>query len=128
VNRGDGYGVMAGYPWFTDWGREPMIALPGLTLATGQYDIARAILGTFAQHVSQGMLPNRFPDGEEEPEYNTVDATLWFFEAIRAYVAETRDSAFARDMYPVLSNIIDWHVRGTRYGIRMLDTALLRAG
>src|SRR5204863_8614598 len=71
--------VIAGYPWFSDWGRDTMIALPGLALATGRTQDAAAILRTFAAHVSEGMLPNRFPDGGEEPEYNTVDATLWYF-------------------------------------------------
>jgi predicted glycogen debranching enzyme len=128
VRRDNGYSVIAGYPWFTDWGRDTMIALPGLTLATGQYDVARDILATFAQHVSEGMLPNRFPDGDAQPEYNTVDATLWYFEAVRAYVAHTGDFTFVRELYPILSGMIEWHVRGTRYGIKMLDTGLLRAG
>jgi predicted glycogen debranching enzyme len=85
VSRGDQKSVIAGYHWFSDWGRDTMIALPGLTLPTGRFDLARSILRTFAQHVDQGMLPNRFPDAGEAPEYNTVDAALWFFEAVRAY-------------------------------------------
>ena len=83
VARGDQKTVIAGYHWFSDWGRDTMISLPGLTLPTGKYDVARSILSTFARHVDQGMLPNRFPDAGETPEYNTVDATLWFFEAAR---------------------------------------------
>jgi len=109
--------VIAGYPWFSDWGRDTMIALPGLALATGRTQDAAAILRTFAAHVSEGMLPNRFPDGGEEPEYNTVDATLWYFHAVAAYLAATADKALLRDLYPVLRDIIDWHRRGTRYGI-----------
>jgi predicted glycogen debranching enzyme len=129
ARRGDGYTVMAGYPWFTDWGRDTMIALPGLTLPTGRADIARGILHQFAKQVDQGMLPNRFPDGNEAPEFNTVDATLWFFEAVRAYLDYTGDETFVREeLYGVLRDIIDWHVRGTRYNIRMLENGLLNAG
>src|SRR5437588_5171594 len=111
--------VIAGYPWFSDWGRDTMIALPGLALATGRTQAAAAILRTFAAHVSEGMLPNRFPDGGEEPEYNTVDATLWYFHAVAAYLAATDDKALRRDLCPALRDIIDWHRRGTRYGIRV---------
>ena len=129
AKREDGYTVMAGYPWFTDWGRDTMIALSGLTLPTGRTEIARGILHEFAKHVDQGMLPNRFPDGSEAPEFNTVDATLWFFEAVRAYLAHTGDEKFVREeLYGVLKDIIDWHVRGTRYNIRMLENGLLNAG
>ncbi len=96
VSRGDQKSVIAGYHWFSDWGRDTMIALPGLTLPTGRHDVARSILRTFAHHVDQGMLPNRFPDAGETPEYNTVDATLWFFEAVRAYLAYTGDLAFVQ--------------------------------
>jgi predicted glycogen debranching enzyme len=121
--------VIAGYPWFSDWGRDTMIALPGLALATGRTQDAAAILRTFASHVSEGMLPNRFPDGGEEPEYNTVDATLWYFHAVAAYLAATADQALLRDLYPVLRDIIDWHRRGTRYGIHVdPEDGLLFAG
>ena len=129
ARRGDGYTVMAGYPWFTDWGRDTMIALPGLTLATGRADIAKGILHEFAKHVDQGMLPNHFPGGNEAPEFNSADATLWFFEAVRAYLEYGGDEKFVRDeLYDVLKDIIDWHVRGTRYNIRMLENGLLNAG
>jgi predicted glycogen debranching enzyme len=111
--------VIAGYPWFSDWGRDTMIALPGLALATGRTRDAAAILRTFAKHVSDGMLPNRFPDDGETPEYNTVDATLWYFHAIAAYLEASGDRTLLRDLYPVLREIIDWHRRGTRYGIRV---------
>jgi predicted glycogen debranching enzyme len=121
--------VIAGYHWFTDWGRDTMISLPGLTLATGKLDTARAILQTFAGHVSEGMLPNRFPDAGEAPEYNTVDATLWFFEAVRAFAAASGDWSFVRSQfYPVLCDIIAWHVRGTRYGIRADSDGMLGCG
>jgi predicted glycogen debranching enzyme len=129
VRRGDGHTVIAGYPWFGDWGRDTMITLPGLTLVTGRYDVAKSILLAFAGYVDRGMLPNRFPDAGEAPEYNTVDATLWFFEAIRALVARTGDYEFVRArLYDVLADIIRWHERGTRYGIHVDGDGLLMAG
>ncbi len=129
VARGDQKTVIAGYHWFSDWGRDTMIGLPGLTLATGRADVAKSILLAFARHVDQGMLPNRFPDAGEQPEYNTVDATLWFFEAVRALLHYTEDYAFVQaNLYPVLADIIAWHVRGTRYGIRMDQDGLLTSG
>jgi predicted glycogen debranching enzyme len=129
VSRGHEKAVIAGYHWFGDWGRDTMIALPGLTLPTGKYEVARSILRTFAKHVDQGMLPNRFPDVGETPEYNTVDASLWFFEAARAYLSYTSDLEFVRDeLYPVFADIISWHARGTRYGIRVDDSGLLASG
>lgn len=129
VRRGDLETVIAGYPWFGDWGRDTMIALPGLTLATGRVDVAKDILRTFARHVDQGMLPNRFPDDGSAPEYNTVDAVLWLFEAVRAYVSATDDWAFAKEhFYSVLEDVIAWHQRGTRFGIKVDDDGLVRAG
>jgi len=129
VSRGDQKTVIAGYHWFSDWGRDTMIALPGLTLPTGKYDVAKSILRTFARHVDQGMLPNRFPDAGETPEYNTVDATLWFFEAARAYLAYSGDLEFVRnELYPVFTDIINWHVRGTRFGIKGGTSGLLSSG
>jgi len=128
----DGKTVIAGYPWFSDWGRDTMIALPGLTLATGRAGEASTILRTFGKHVSRGMLPNRFPDGGEAPqdnEYNTVDATLWFFHALDCYFEATRDTALLAELLPAMRDILDWHQRGTRFGIAA-DPAdgLLRAG
>jgi predicted glycogen debranching enzyme len=132
VARGDtqtGATAIAGYPWFGDWGRDTMIALPGLALATGRHREAASILRTFAQHLNQGMLPNRFPDGGEAPEYNTVDATLWYFHAIAEYLQATGDTALLRELYPSLCEIVDWHRRGTRYGIQIDPRdGLLRAG
>jgi predicted glycogen debranching enzyme len=121
--------IIAGYPWFSDWGRDTMISLPGLTISTGRMADAAVILRTFAAHTSQGMLPNRFPDGGEPPEYNTVDAALWYFHAIDAYLQATQDQALLAEIYPVLKEIIAWHRRGTRYSIQV-DPAdgLLRAG
>src|SRR6201997_2087855 len=129
VSRGENKTVIAGYHWFGDWGRDTMIALPGLTLPTGKYDVARNILRTFAKHVDQGMLPNRFPDAGERPEYNTVDAALWFFEAARPYLGYTNDLEFVRDeLYPRFADIISWHARGTRYGIKVDPSGLLASG
>ncbi len=129
VRRGEGHSIIAGYPWFGDWGRDTMIALPGLTLATGRFDVARGILKEFAKALNQGMLPNHFPDDGEAPEYNTADATLWFFEAARSYLHYSEDEAFVRDvLYPRLVEAMDWHLRGTRYGIRADADGLLEAG
>jgi predicted glycogen debranching enzyme len=121
--------IIAGYHWFTDWGRDTMISLPGLALATGRFDVAREILLAFARSLNQGLIPNRFPDEGEQPEYNTADATLWFVNAIGEYLRRTDDEAFVREnLYQPLLEIIDWHQRGTYYDIRMTDDSLLRAG
>jgi predicted glycogen debranching enzyme len=121
--------VIAGYHWFADWGRDTMIALPGLTLARGRAEVAKTILAEFATYVDRGMLPNRFPDAAETPEYNTVDATLWFFEAIRSLLQYTNDYDFVREhLYAAMQDIIDWHVRGTRFGIHVDDDGLLCSG
>jgi predicted glycogen debranching enzyme len=121
--------ILAGYPWFSDWGRDTMIALPGLCLATGRPELARNILRTFSRFVSEGMLPNRFPSAGEAPVYNTVDATLWYFEAVREYFEASDDMGLLDELFPVLDGIIDAHVRGTRYHIHV-DPAdgLLYAG
>jgi 4-alpha-glucanotransferase len=125
----DGESVIAGYPWFGDWGRDTMIALPGLTLATGRYDTARRILKTFARFVQRGMLPNVFPGAGDTPDYNAADAALWYIEAWRAYVEAIDDRQSLREAFPVLESIIDWHIKGTRYGIGMdASDGLLRAG
>jgi 4-alpha-glucanotransferase len=125
----DGQSVIAGYPWFGDWGRDTMISLPGLALATGRPQVAHRILATFASFVSEGMLPNVFPGTGDRAEYNTADASLWFFDAWRAYFEATKDVAALRAVFPVLSDMIDWHEKGTRYGIAV-DRAdgLLKAG
>ncbi|RPI94745.1 MAG: hypothetical protein EHM39_12115, partial [Chloroflexi bacterium] len=106
-----GRSILAGYPWFSDWGRDTMIALPGLTLATGRTDEAAAILKTYARFINQGMLPNRFPDAGPAPEYNTVDATLWYFQAVYAFwLASSRNHAAIEELYPVLIDILKWHI------------------
>ena len=131
IRRADGASsLIAGYHWFTDWGRDTMISLPGLALTTGRFELAKNILSSFLKYCDQGMLPNRFPDRDGPPEFNTVDATLWLFHAVHQYFLATGDLAFLRDeAFPKLEEIIDWHMKGTRYGIRM-DAAdgLLSAG
>jgi glycogen debranching enzyme len=131
VRRADGKPtIMAGYPWFTDWGRDTMISLPGLLIAPGRLDEAREIIEGFLQFRSRGIIPNRFPDMGETPEYNTADATLWMFQAVRAWLRAGGDPDFLRDVfYPAAREIIDWHRRGTWYNIAV-DPAdhLLAAG
>jgi len=125
----DGESVIAGYPWFGDWGRDTLIALPGLTLATGRCDSARHILQTCAHLVDRGMLPNVFPGHGEMPTYNTADAALWYFEAWRAYLAVIDDRAALKHVFPALQEMIAWHVKGTRFGIGVdPDDGLLRTG
>ena len=121
--------ILAGYPWFGDWGRDAMIALPGLCLATGRPAVARNILLAFARFVNEGMLPNNFPSGGVAPAYNTADATLWYFLAIREYFEATGDTALVSELFPVLEAIVDAHVSGTRYNIHVdSGDGLLYAG
>jgi predicted glycogen debranching enzyme len=125
----EGRSIIAGYHWFGDWGRDTMIALPGLTLTTGRPEIARKILFSFARCVDGGMLPNNFPDAGGQPEYNTVDAALWYFEAVRQYFETTRDMEAVSQLYPGLAQIISAHLKGTRYRIHVDDAdGLLYAG
>ncbi|MBS1708272.1 MAG: glycogen debranching enzyme family protein [Armatimonadetes bacterium] len=109
--------IIAGYPWFTDWGRDTMIALPGICLATGRYAMARDILASYASQMRQGLIPNRFVEQGETPEYNTVDATLWFANAIYLTLKADWDEAFAGLSLGWLRDILKWHLAGTRYGI-----------
>ncbi len=130
VKRTDGfYTVLAGYPWFTDWGRDTMIALPGLCLNTGRFEVAASILKAFAGAMDKGMIPNRFPEGNETPDYNTVDATLWMFHAVAAYARASGDFDTVKSLYPKLVESIEWHLAGTRYNIKADDDdGLLCAG
>ncbi|MGI9149361.1 MAG: amylo-alpha-1,6-glucosidase [Chloroflexota bacterium] len=132
ADQPDGKTIIAGYPWFGDWGRDTMISVPGLTLTTGRAAIAERILRTFSRFVSQGMLPNNLPDDGMRPDgaaYNTVDATLWYVEAIRAFVEATDSEALLRDIFSSLQQIIAWHQRGTRFGIGLDPSdGLLNAG
>jgi len=112
--------IIAGYPWFADWGRDTMISLPGLLLCTGRHEQAKQVLAVFAQYVSEGMIPNRFDDYTNVPEYNTVDASLWFIHACYEYVNLTKDNdTFTRTLKPACDAIIDGYQHGTRFGIRM---------
>jgi predicted glycogen debranching enzyme len=111
--------VVAGYHWFTDWGRDTMIALEGLTLATGRAPEARAILLSFAQHMKQGLIPNLFPEGDHSGLYHTADATLWMFQAVHRYVTVTGDTGVLERLLPLLRESIEHHVRGTLFNIRV---------
>ena len=125
----EGRTIIAGYPWFNDWGRDTMIALPGICLATGRHEDAATILRSFARFEVDGLLPNDFPDAPgAEPGRNTVDASLWYPQAIAAHEASTGDAALVDELLPVVSDILDHHLAGTRYGIRADDDGLLRAG
>ena len=125
----DAHSLIAGYPWFGEWGRDTMIALPGLTLETGRRELARLILQSSARCIDQGMLPNVFPEGAEDPGYNTVDAALWFLEAVRQYRNATADLGFVGELFDVLAAIIDWYAHGTRYLIHVDESdGLLHAG
>jgi predicted glycogen debranching enzyme len=122
--------IMAGYHWFTDWGRDTMISLPGLCLTTRRFEIARDIIRSFSHALRNGLLPNRFADGGNGADYNTVDATLWYFEAISRYIAESDDWQFAvSEMLPILDDILAHHIAGTDFNIHV-DPAdgLLAAG
>ena len=109
--------VIAGYHWFTDWGRDTIISLEGLTLCTGRHQEARSVLKTFAGYVQEGLLPNLFPEGEQDGLYPTADATLWYFHALDRYYRATADRDLLIELQPVLRSILDRHVRGTRFGI-----------
>ena len=111
--------VIAGYHWFTDWGRDTMISLEGLTLTTGRHREAAFILRTFAHYVKDGLIPNMFPDGSNQGLYHTADATLWFFHAFERYLVATQDEDMLVELLPVMHDIIDKHEQGTRFGIRM---------
>lgn len=121
--------ILAGYPWFTDWGRDAMIALPGLTLATGRYNDAKEILYTFSKYVRHGLIPNMFPDEGQQPLYNTVDASLWYFEAINKYAKHTKDYKFIEEnVYEGAKSIIEYYTRGTLFNIKMDEDGLITAG
>jgi predicted glycogen debranching enzyme len=113
--------IYAGYHWFTDWGRDTMISLEGLTLATGRYAEAGWILRTFARFVRNGLIPNLFPEGQTEGQYHTADATLWFFHAIDRYVEASGDRLTLALLFPTLERIVDAHLNGTLFGIRVDD-------
>ncbi|CDR33991.1 amylo-alpha-1,6-glucosidase [Criblamydia sequanensis] len=120
--------IIAGYPWFTDWGRDTMISLEGLVLLTGRGKEARTILNTFSHYIKDGLIPNMFPDGENQGLYNTADASLWFFHAIDRYIDLTQDDSILEDLYPKLLGIIQHHIQGTLFGIKVDEDGLLVQG
>lgn len=127
--RGKQQTVIAGYPWFADWGRDTFISLPGLCLVTGRYDVAWQVIEAFSEHVSEGMLPNRFPDVGEQPDYNTIDASLWFIHAVDRYLSYTKDDDRLQQVaWPAIMQILDGYRQGTRYGIRLDRDGLIRGG
>lgn len=124
----DGYTVLAGYPWLADWGRDIFVALPGLLLTTGRWDIARQILRTWARFVDHGMLPNRLPDGKHAPAYQSADVALWYVWAVDQYVRTTHDLDTLRTLWPALQEIVAHYRTGTRHTIHVADDGLLYAG
>ena len=124
----NGRTILAGYPFFEDWGRDTMIALPGICISTGQYETAKEILRTFAVHERRGLMPNLFPEGGNEPLYNTVDAALLFINCVYLYYQAAGDRAFVQEMYPVMERIIKAYREGTDYGIHMDEDGLIQSG
>ncbi|MCX7777288.1 MAG: amylo-alpha-1,6-glucosidase [Armatimonadetes bacterium] len=123
---GSSSSVIAGYHWFSDWGRDAMISLPGLTLITGRYQVARELLTLFGEHMDCGIVPNFFPEDGGAPAYNTIDASLWFAHASYSYLRHTRDIKFVRSfLYERLRHLTQWHIAGTHFGIRVQDDGLL---
>ena len=131
VNRAstDSKSIIAGYHWFTDWGRDTMIAMRGLSIATGDKETSKSILSTFLKYVDKGMLPNRFPDYDgQEVEYNTIDATLWLFVALYEYLLKFEDQKFIEDHLKTLEEVLLYHMKGTRYNIHLTDQGFISGG
>lgn len=124
----NGKTILAGFPFFEDWGRDTMIALPGVCISTGQYETAKEILRTFAQNERDGLMPNLFPEGGNEPLYNTVDAALLFINCVYLYYQASEDIDFVKETYPVMERIMRGYQKGTHYGIRMDEDGLIEAG
>ena len=121
--------ILAGYPWFTDWGRDAFISLPGLCLHTGHMAIAWEVIGAFSEYVSEGMIPNRFPDKGDQPDYHAIDASLWFIYAVGRYLTASHDKVRVRQTaWPAIRQILDWYRHGTRFGIRMEKDGLITGG
>ena len=124
----DGLTILAGFPFFEDWGRDTMIALPGICISTGRFESAKSILRTFAFYEKDGLMPNLFPEGENEPLYNTADAALLFINCVWLYYEKTQDIKFVEEMYPVMQRIIFGYERGTNFNIHMEEDGLISAG
>lgn len=120
--------ILAGFPFFEDWGRDTMIALPGICISTKQYETAKKILRTFASNERDGLMPNLFPEGENEPLYNTVDAALLFINCVYLYYEASKDIIFIKEMYPVMKRIMEAYQKGTKFGIHMDFDGLIIAG
>ena len=121
--------IIAGYHWFSDWGRDTMIAMRGLTIATKNKNISESILTTFFKYINQGMIPNRFPDNSEDKiEYNTIDASLWLFISVYDYYKKFEDLDFIKEHITALRDILDWHIKGTRYNIQVTPEGFLYGG
>ncbi len=120
--------IIAGYHWFADWGRDTMIAMRGICIALNKQEESKSIIRTFLQYLDGGMLPNRFPDWGEEPEYNTIDATLWLFVVLHDYFETFKDKAFLKEVYPKLQSILESHIAGTRYNIHVTPEGFLFGG
>jgi len=119
VSTSSRHSILAGLPWFADWGRDTMICVPGLCVATGRLEEAKNILRDYGSFMRDGLIPNRFVDRETEPEYNTADATLWYVNALHETLSADWDPQFAEDTFPLLEQLFDFHIKGTRYGIRV---------
>lgn len=129
VQRGSQHTMVAGYPWFTDWGRDTFISIPGLCLVTGRHEVAWQIIQTFSSYVSEGMVPNRFPDMSGDPEYNSIDASLWFVHAVDRYLTYSEDATGVRSIaWPAIKQILDGYRQGTRYDIHMDVDGLIIGG
>ena len=129
VQRGTQHTMIAGYPWFTDWGRDTFISLSGLCLVTRRHEVAWQIIRTFSSYVSEGMVPNRFPDINKSPEYNSIDASLWFVHAVDRYLTYSDDATRVRSIaWPAMKQILDGYRQGTRYDIHMDIDGLIVGG
>jgi predicted glycogen debranching enzyme len=129
VRRGsEGKTIVAGYHWFGDWGRDAMIALPGLTLVTGRFHEAKMILRLFLRHLREGLIPNHFSDLDGSPQYSSVDASLWLFYAVYKYLGFTKDLNFVGSIFPALEEVVEHYVRGTLHDIRVDSDGLVRVG
>lgn len=126
--KSEGNTIIAGYHWFTDWGRDTMIAMRGLTIAQGKQELSASIIRTFLEHLDGGMIPNRFPDQGETPEYNTIDATLWLFVVLLEYYEQFDNLNLIETVFPKLQEIIEAHLKGTRYNIHVTEEGLLYGG
>lgn len=120
--------ILAGFPFFEDWGRDTMIALGGCCIATGQFETARSILRTFSAYCKDGLMPNLFPEGKQDPQYNTADASLLYIHGVYLYFRKTEDLPFVKEVWPVMKEIIIWYRKGTAYGIHMDQDGLIEAG